>query len=82
MLQNVTEAWATESPGLCGWEVTERTDEVAVEALAETFTEDGSGLGMHLEERRQRRQRPVALACGELLPQPLCGRGKGREKSV
>ena len=24
VLQNVTEAWATESPGLCGWEVTER----------------------------------------------------------
>jgi len=56
VLQNVTEAWATESPGLCGWEVTERTDGVYVEALAETFTEDGSGLGMHLEERRQRRR--------------------------
>ena len=35
--------------------------------------------GTHLEKHRQRRQRPVALACGELLPQPLCGRGKGRD---
>ena len=30
--------------------------------LAEACVESGSGLWMHLEERRPRRQRPVALA--------------------